>query len=72
VQLIKGKSRLKLSKALGSPEVLSLTAWRLVCERCGKEWLLEVSFDLLSMGRLYHYCKYCNKNSFHKVVGRVD
>ena len=42
------------------------------CTRCGRTWILEVSFDLASMGRIYHYCPYCRRNTFHEVVRRIE
>jgi ribosomal protein L44E len=44
------------------------------CTRCGKTWVLEVSFDLtkLSGGKLYHYCPYCKRNTFHEVIKRLE
>ena len=47
-----------------------MTVWRLRCVECGYSWRLAVSFDLESMGRLYHYCRRCGRNSFHVVEGR--
>ncbi len=49
-----------------------MTKWLLKCEKCGNEWMLDVSFDLEKIGRIYHYCKICRKNTFHKVLGRVN
>ena len=49
-----------------------MTSWRLRCTECGREWILKVSYDLKSMGRIYHYCPYCKKNTFHIVVERVE
>ncbi|WP_048061479.1 hypothetical protein [Hyperthermus butylicus] len=51
-----------------------MTKWLLRCTRCGRTWVLEVSFDLtkLSNGRLYHYCPYCKQNTFHEVMKRVE
>ena len=51
-----------------------MTKWLLRCTRCGKTWILEVSFDLtkLSTGRLYHYCPYCKRNTFHEIVKRIE
>ncbi len=48
-----------------------MTKWLLRCTRCGRTWVLEVSFDLASMGRIYHYCPYCRMNTFHVVVARL-
>ena len=45
-----------------------MTRWKLRCVECGRTWELAVSFDLESMGRLYHYCRYCRRNTFHLVV----
>ena len=51
-----------------------MTKWLLRCTRCGRTWILEVSFDLtkLSGGRLYHYCPYCKRNTFHEIVKRIE
>jgi len=49
-----------------------MTGWKLRCEDCGGVWVLEVSFDLYSMGRLYHYCPYCRRNRMHQVIERTD
>ncbi len=49
-----------------------MTKWRLRCTECGREWVLAVSFDLASMGKIYHYCPYCKRNTFHIVLGTVD
>ncbi len=49
-----------------------MTRWRLKCTECGREWVLAVSFRLDKMGRVYHYCPYCKRNTFHIVIGRVE
>ncbi len=49
-----------------------MTKWVLRCTRCGRTWVLEVSFDLASMGRIYHYCPYCRRNTFHEVVEKIE
>ncbi|BES82124.1 hypothetical protein PABY_16910 [Pyrodictium abyssi] len=51
-----------------------MTKWLLRCTSCGNTWELEVSFDLtkLSSGKLYHYCKYCKRNTFHEIVERRE
>jgi len=51
-----------------------MTKWILQCTRCKREWTLEVSFDLtkLKNSRLYHYCPYCRRNTFHEVKGRSE
>ncbi len=49
-----------------------MPGWKLRCLNCGTEWVLEVSFDLDEMKRIYHYCKKCGKNTFHEVIGRCD
>jgi hypothetical protein len=41
--------------------------WILVCERCEQTWVLEVSFDLRNMKRIYHYCPHCKMNTFHEI-----
>ncbi|WP_244403833.1 hypothetical protein [Pyrolobus fumarii] len=42
------------------------------CTRCGRTWILEVSFDLASMGKLYHFCPHCRRNAFHEVLQRIE
>ena len=49
-----------------------VTVWLLKCEECGSEWELEVSFNLKDVPRLYHYCKVCRRNTFHKVLGVLE
>lgn len=44
-----------------------VSGWALVCGRCGREWVLEVSFNLQGVRRLYHFCPYCRTNTFHEV-----
>jgi len=46
-----------------------MAKWRLRCMECGSEWTLEVSFNLKEMGKIYHYCRKCGKNTFHEVIG---
>ncbi len=52
--------------------MLVVTKWKLQCTECGRVWIFKGSFDLESMGRIYHYCPYCKRNTFHIVLGRVD
>ena len=49
-----------------------MTTWRLRCTECGREWTLKVSYDLASLGKIYHYCPYCKRNTFHIVLERVE
>jgi len=42
------------------------------CRECGRVWLLEVSFDISDLDKLYHYCQYCRKNTFHDILGRAE
>ncbi|MFP3268057.1 MAG: hypothetical protein RXO29_00450 [Desulfurococcales archaeon] len=49
-----------------------MTKWLLKCHECGTEWYLEVSFNIAEMGKIYHYCKVCKKNTFHDVLKRID
>ena len=46
--------------------------WIVRCRECGKVWLLEVSFDISDLDKLYHYCQYCRKNTFHDILGRAE
>lgn len=57
--------------AVGTRWLRDMTRWRLKCTECGREWILPVSFRLDEIGKLYHYCKYCKKNTFHVVLGEV-
>ncbi|MDM7274570.1 MAG: hypothetical protein P3X22_000370 [Thermoprotei archaeon] len=49
-----------------------MTRWRLACLECGREWFLEASYDLSEMRKLYHYCKFCRRNTFHDILGKED
>ena len=49
-----------------------MTRWVLRCVECGKTWVLAVSFRLDKMGKLYHYCPHCKRNTFHVVIERVE
>jgi len=49
-----------------------VTKWRLRCTECGREWVLAASFPLDKMGKIYHYCPYCKKNTFHVVIDRIE
>ncbi len=46
--------------------------WLLRCRECGTIWVLEVSFDISDMDKVYHYCPRCKKNTFHDVLGRSE
>jgi len=46
-----------------------MTKWLLMCKRCHTKWVLDVSYDLRKIGKLYHYCTVCKKNTFHEVLG---
>ncbi len=48
------------------------TVWLLRCTECGRSWKLPVSFNLYELGKLYHYCPYCRKNTFHIIVERLE
>ncbi|MEB3807185.1 MAG: hypothetical protein GSR73_06695, partial [Desulfurococcales archaeon] len=48
-----------------------MTRWKLACTECGRTWELPVSFRLDKMGRIYHFCPYCKRNTFHIVLGKV-
>lgn len=49
-----------------------MTRWKLRCVECGREWILPVSFRLDKMGKLYHFCPHCKRNTFHIVIERVE
>ncbi|UXD21591.1 hypothetical protein IPA_05700 [Ignicoccus pacificus DSM 13166] len=49
-----------------------MTSWYLKCERCGQMWLFLGSYDLESIGRIYHYCRVCGRNTFHTVVKKAE
>jgi len=51
---------------------LQRAGWVLKCKRCGNIWVLEVSYKINKFKDIYHYCKYCKRNTFHEVLGRVD
>ena len=46
--------------------------WILRCTECGTVWRLEVSFDISDMDKVYHFCPYCRKNTFHVVIGKEE
>ncbi|MEM1627953.1 MAG: hypothetical protein QXP02_00075 [Desulfurococcaceae archaeon] len=47
--------------------------WKLRCKNCNNEWKLLVSFPLKrEFKRLYHYCVYCGKNTFHEIIEFVE
>jgi ribosomal protein L44E len=49
-----------------------VTKWKLRCHECDTEWMLAVSFNLMEMKKIYHYCRICRKNAFHDVLERID
>ena len=49
-----------------------MTSWKLRCVECGSEWVLPVSFALDKMGKIYHYCRKCRRNTFHEVIERIE
>lgn len=46
--------------------------WILKCTICGTTWILEVSFDIRDVKKLYHFCEKCNRNTFHDILGRKE
>jgi len=61
----------------GTQRVVNLSGkqrvgWIVRCRECGRVWLLEVSFDISDLDKLYHYCSYCRKNTFHDILGRAE
>ncbi|MCC6010847.1 MAG: hypothetical protein LM556_00400 [Desulfurococcaceae archaeon] len=47
--------------------------WLLQCSECKLEWKLYVSFPLKrEFSKIYHYCPYCNKNTFHRIIDYVE
>ena len=49
-----------------------MTSWYLRCTRCGNTWVFLGSYDLSKFEKLYHYCRVCQRNTFHEVVGMVE
>ncbi len=49
-----------------------MTKWILQCENCKREWVLEVSFNLSDMEKIYHYCPHCKKNTYNKILRKED
>jgi len=49
-----------------------MTKWRLECSECGSLWVLPVSYRLGEMRVIYHYCRNCRRNTFHRVVERIS
>ncbi len=54
------------------PVLVTIMGWIVRCRECGTVWILEVSFDISDMDKIYHYCPRCKKNTFHDVIGRSD
>ena len=50
-----------------------MTKWLIKCSKCGAERVLEVSFNLYTVGdgRIYLYCPRCGSNQFHLVVAKL-
>ena len=49
-----------------------MTKWYLRCRTCKNTWALKVSYSLKDMTKLYHYCPYCKKNTFHDILYYED
>ncbi len=50
-----------------------MTYWILECTTCKKQWKLLVSYPLKKeFQKLYHYCPYCHRNTFHKIIEYVE
>jgi len=49
-----------------------MTKWLLMCKKCNTKWVLDVSYDLRKMSKLYYYCATCKTNTFHEVLGIVE
>ncbi len=50
-----------------------MTYWILRCRSCRKEWKLNVSYPLKKeFTKLYHYCPFCRKNTFHDIIEYVE
>ncbi|MEM0379751.1 MAG: hypothetical protein QXW87_00215 [Desulfurococcaceae archaeon] len=50
-----------------------MTYWILKCSSCNNEWRLYVSFPLdREFSKIYHYCPFCRRNTFHNIVKYVE
>ncbi len=50
-----------------------MTYWILKCRTCGNTWKLNVSYPLKKeFTKLYHYCPFCKKNTFHDILEYVE
>jgi len=61
----------KILAALGIKTGIPLPGWRLRCRSCGKEWIFEASYRISDFESLYHYCRYCKKNTFHEIIEKI-
>jgi transcription elongation factor Elf1 len=43
--------------------------WKLRCNECGTEWLVNISFDISKQKSFYIYCKVCKRNTFNTILG---
>jgi len=50
-----------------------VTKWILKCMTCGEERIFDVGFNLaLFGGKLFIYCRRCNANREHLILGCLD
>ncbi|MCY0849602.1 hypothetical protein [Sulfuracidifex metallicus] len=46
--------------------------WKVKCQSCGNERILNISFDIGGQKVIYQYCPYCMKNTFNDILGYLD
>ncbi|AGT35139.1 hypothetical protein N186_03900 [Thermofilum adornatum] len=46
-----------------------MSKWRLRCEKCSSERVLDLGFNLYEFKKVYLYCPRCQENTPHVVLG---
>lgn len=46
--------------------------WKVKCNSCNTEKLLNISFDIGKQKSIYIYCEVCKKNTFNEILGYID
>jgi len=46
-----------------------MSKWKLRCEKCSSERVLDLGFNLYEFKKVYLYCPRCQENTPHVVLG---
>jgi len=49
-----------------------MTEWILECKICGNKKIVDLGYNLLEFREVHLYCKYCGRNTAHKVLSFKD